>query len=131
MVHRARRMSDAFDIVVIGAGASGEAPADYAPLRGATVALIGKGMCGGIRALWAGPSGVEFAQYFARFGVRTTIVQSNERLNPTDHPRSSQVLADAFRAQGIDVRTGARASRVRPRGGKDGEHVIDLADGST
>jgi dihydrolipoamide dehydrogenase len=81
--------------------------------------------------LGAGPSGVEFAQYFARFGVHTTIVQSNERLNPSDHPRSSQLLADAFRAEGIDVRTGARAARVRARAGKDGEHVIEMADGST
>ena len=81
--------------------------------------------------LGAGPSGVEFAQYFARFGVRTTIVQSNERLNPTDHPRSSQLLAEAFRAEGIDVRTGARAARVRAHAGKDGEHIVDMADGST
>ncbi|MGH2377642.1 MAG: dihydrolipoyl dehydrogenase family protein [Candidatus Limnocylindria bacterium] len=81
--------------------------------------------------LGAGPSGVEFAQYLHRFGVRTTIVQSNRRLNPTDHPRSSELLAEAFRGEGIDVRTGARAARVRPAAGPDGEHVIDLADGSS
>jgi pyruvate/2-oxoglutarate dehydrogenase complex dihydrolipoamide dehydrogenase (E3) component len=84
-----------------------------------------------IIVLGAGPSGVEFAQYYARFGVHTTIVQSNERLNPTDHPRSSELLAQAFRAERIDVRTGARAARVRAHAGKDGEHVIDLADGTT
>lgn len=83
-----------------------------------------------IVVLGAGPSGVEFAQYYARFGVRTTIVQSNARLVPTDHPRSSDLLAGAFRDEGIDVRTGARAARVRPHGGADGEHVIELADGS-
>ncbi len=81
--------------------------------------------------LGAGPSGVEFAQYFRRFGVRTTIVQSNERLNPTDHPRSSELLASAFRKEGIDVRTGARAARVRAGAGPDGEHVIEMTDGST
>ncbi len=79
--------------------------------------------------LGAGPSGVEFAQYLSRYGVRTTIVQSNQRLNPTDHPRSSDLLAAAFRERGIDVRTGARAQRVRR--GADGERVIELADGST
>lgn len=208
-------MSDTFDIVVIGAGASGEGAADYAALRGASVALVEKDLIGGSCAYWAcmpskallhaaevrarggeypwpkasafrdwminrvdraypddsshargheragvtivrgtgrlngrgrvdlelpdgstrtlraqraivvaagsrakvppipgleeagywtnveatslrdlpassvvlgaGPSGVEFAQYYARFGVRTTIVQSNERLNP-DRP---------------------------------------------
>lgn len=81
--------------------------------------------------LGAGPSGVEFAQYLVRFGVPTTIVQSNRRLNPTDHPRSSELLAAAFRAEGIDVRTGARAQGVRRGAGPDGQHVIDLADGST
>jgi len=29
------------------------------------------------------------------------------------------------------VRENARAQRVRPRAGKGGEHVVDLADGST
>jgi dihydrolipoamide dehydrogenase len=81
--------------------------------------------------LGAGPSGVEFAQYLARFGVRTTIVQSNQRLNPTDHPRSSDLLAKAFRGEGIDVRTGARAARVRPKTGPEGEHVIEMADGTS
>lgn len=81
--------------------------------------------------LGAGPSGVEFAQYLARFGVRTAIVQSNERLNPTDHPRSSALLAEAFRKEGIDVRTGARAARVRPGAGPGGEHLVELADGSS
>jgi len=84
-----------------------------------------------IVVLGAGPSGVEFAQYFARFGVRTTIVQANERLNPLDHPRSSELLAQAFRDEGIDVRTSARAVRVRPRAGDDGQHVLDLADGTS
>ena len=84
-----------------------------------------------IVVLGAGPSGVEFAQYFARFGVQTTVVQSNERLNPTDHPRSSYLLADSFRKEGMDVRTGVRAVRVRAHAGKDGEHVIELADGTS
>ncbi|MBI2774132.1 MAG: NAD(P)/FAD-dependent oxidoreductase [Chloroflexi bacterium] len=230
-------MNEAFDLVVIGAGASGEGAADYAALRGATVALIenrakggdygwpkaaafrdwminrvdrrypddsshargherhgvtivrgtgrltgpgrvkvaltggatrelearkGVVLAAGSRArvpsipgleeagywtnveatslrelpasgviLGAGPSGVEFAQYFARYGVPTTIVQSNQRLNPTDHPRSSDLLARAFRAERIDVRTGARAQRVRAHAGPAGEHVIDLAGGAS
>lgn len=84
-----------------------------------------------IVVLGAGPSGVEFAQYYARFAVRTTIVQSNPRLNPTDHARSSDLLARTFRAEGIDVRTGARAARVRAYAGPDREHVIEMADGTS
>jgi len=80
--------------------------------------------------LGAGPSGTELAQVYARFGVRTTLV-SPRQVNPTDHPRSSALLAKTLRADGVDVRENARAQRIRPRAGKRGEHVVELADGST
>src|SRR2546423_2058803 len=83
-----------------------------------------------IAILGAGPSGTELAQVYGRFGVRTTLV-SPRQVSPTDHPRSSALLAKALRASGVDVRENARAQRVRPRAGKDGDHVVDLADGST
>jgi pyruvate/2-oxoglutarate dehydrogenase complex dihydrolipoamide dehydrogenase (E3) component len=83
-----------------------------------------------IAILGAGPSGTELAQVYARFGVRTTLV-SPRQVNPTDHPRSSALLAKALRASGVDVRENARAQRVRPRAGKGGDHVVELADGST
>ena len=79
--------------------------------------------------LGAGPSGTELAQVYARFGVRTILV-SPRQVNPTDHPRSSALLAKALRASGVDVRENARAVRVRPGGGKGGDHVVELADGS-
>ena len=83
-----------------------------------------------IAILGAGPSGTELAQVYARFDVRTTVV-SPRQVNPTDHPRSSALLAKALRASGVDVRENARAQRVRPRAGMGGEHVVELADGST
>ena len=81
-----------------------------------------------IAILGAGPSGTELAQVYARFGVRTTLV-SPRQVNPTDHPKSSALLTKVLRADGVDVRENARAQRVRPRAGKDGAHVIELADG--
>ena len=83
-----------------------------------------------IAVLGAGPSGVEIAQYFARFDVRTAIVAPRQ-VNPTDHPRSSELIAETLRRSGVEVRTGVRAQRVRPKAGPGGEHVIDLSDGST
>jgi len=83
-----------------------------------------------IAVLGAGPSGVEIAQYFARYDVRTAIVAPRQ-VNPTDHPRSSELIAETLRRSGIDVRTGVRAQRVRPKAGPDGEHLIDLSDGAT
>src|SRR5256884_9116819 len=83
-----------------------------------------------IAILGAGPSGTELAQVYGRFGVRTVLV-SPRQVNPTDHPRSSALLAKALRASGVDVRENARAERIRPRAGRGGEHVVELADGST
>jgi len=84
---------------------------------------------------WRDPAGmlhpaVGAAQYFARFEVRTTIVAPHE-VNPTDHPRNSRMLAETLRRSGVDVRTGVRAQRVRPKAGPGGEHAVELSDGSS
>src|SRR4029078_6921330 len=54
--------------------------------------------------LGGGPPGCELAQAYARFGVPTTIVQSGERLMPTDHPRNSQGVTAALREAGVEAR---------------------------
>jgi dihydrolipoamide dehydrogenase len=81
--------------------------------------------------LGGGPTGVEMAQVFARFGVPVTLVQSAERLNDRDHPRNSAALAEALRADGVDIVLGVRAERVAPRSGVDGAHVVHLEDRAT
>jgi pyruvate/2-oxoglutarate dehydrogenase complex dihydrolipoamide dehydrogenase (E3) component len=81
--------------------------------------------------LGGGPTGCELAQAYARFGVPVTIVQSGDRLMPTDHPRNSAVVADALRDDGVDVRLKVRAIAARPGDGAHGAHAIELSDGST
>jgi pyruvate/2-oxoglutarate dehydrogenase complex dihydrolipoamide dehydrogenase (E3) component len=81
--------------------------------------------------LGGGPTGCEMAQVYARFGVPTRIVQSGDRLMPTDHPRNADAVSDGLRASGVEIRLGVRAVAVRPSAGTDGAHVIDLDDGST
>jgi len=78
--------------------------------------------------LGAGPSGIEIAQYLARYGVRTAIVG---RVNPTDHPRNSAFLTEVLRRDGVDVHDKSRASRVRPNAGPTGEHLVELSDGAS
>jgi dihydrolipoamide dehydrogenase len=78
--------------------------------------------------LGGGPVGVELAQVYARFGVKTTIVQGGERILPRDHPRSSEVLAEQLRVEGVDIRTGVHGVKVR-RGGAG--RILELSDGST
>jgi pyruvate/2-oxoglutarate dehydrogenase complex dihydrolipoamide dehydrogenase (E3) component len=81
--------------------------------------------------LGGGPTGVELAQVFARFGVPTTICQSGPRILPTDHPRNAEALTRALERDGVTIRTGARAKGARAGRGSDGAHVIEREDGSS
>ncbi len=81
--------------------------------------------------LGGGPTGVELAQVYARFGVPTTIVQSGTRLLPHDHPRNGEAAAKALERDGVTVRLGVRALRAHAGTGTDGADVIDLDDGTT
>ena len=81
--------------------------------------------------LGGGPTGVELAEVFARFGVPVTIVQSGGRLAPTDHPRNSEAARRALERDGVTIRLGVRAQSARAAEGTDGADVIDLDDGSS
>lgn len=75
-----------------------------------------------------GPVGVEMAQVFVRFGVKTTLVEGNERILARDHPLTSQHVADQLAEEGCDIRTSVHATAVS-RGGKG--RVVQLSDGAT
>ena len=81
--------------------------------------------------LGGGPTGCELSQVYARFGVPVTIVQSGDRLMPTEHPRNAETVAKLLRWDGVDVRLGVRATAARAGAGADGADVIDLDDGTT
>jgi pyruvate/2-oxoglutarate dehydrogenase complex dihydrolipoamide dehydrogenase (E3) component len=80
--------------------------------------------------LGAGPTGVELAQVYARYGVPVTLVHPRDRVHDKEHRRSSELLGAALEAEGVRLRLGRRAVRVQaaPRGGA---HVVELDDGST
>ena len=77
--------------------------------------------------LGGGVVGVELAQAFARFGVKTTIVEGADRVLAREHPKTSELVADQLRQEGVELRTGVLAKAVR-RGGAGRE--VELADGS-
>jgi len=81
--------------------------------------------------LGGGPTGVELAQVYARFGVPTMIVQSGRRLLPHDHPRNGDAARALLERDGVTLRLGVRALRARPGAGTDGADVIELDDGSS
>src|SRR5215470_476006 len=62
--------------------------------------------------LGGGAIGTELAQVFARFGAAVTVVEALPRLVALEEPEASELLERIFKAEGITVRTGARADRV-------------------
>jgi pyruvate/2-oxoglutarate dehydrogenase complex dihydrolipoamide dehydrogenase (E3) component len=80
--------------------------------------------------LGGGPTGVEMAQVFARYGVPVTLAHSRDRLNHRDHPANSAVLARALEADGVTLRLGVRATRVEAGSGPEPVHRLILSDRS-
>lgn len=64
-----------------------------------------------------GPTGLELAQIFSRFGSRVTIVQGAERITPRSDAQAADELAAALEEEGIEIRTGTTVSRVRKEDG--------------
>lgn len=81
--------------------------------------------------LGAGPTGVELAQVYARYGVPVTLVVPSPRILPRDHPRSSAAVAAALVREGVTIRTGARAVAAHAGAGEHGRHRFDLDDGTS
>ena len=80
--------------------------------------------------LGAGPTGVELAQLYARYDVPVTLIHPRDRVHDKEHRRSSEVLGTSLEADGVTLKLGSRATRVRAGDGKDGAHVIELDDGA-
>jgi pyruvate/2-oxoglutarate dehydrogenase complex dihydrolipoamide dehydrogenase (E3) component len=80
--------------------------------------------------LGGGPTGVELAQVYARFGVPVTLVQSRDRLIPADHPRNAETALALLRRDGVDVRLGVRAVRARAATDPADPDTIELDDGT-
>jgi pyruvate/2-oxoglutarate dehydrogenase complex dihydrolipoamide dehydrogenase (E3) component len=65
--------------------------------------------------LGGGPVGCELAQFFARLEARVTLVQAAERLLPRIDSDAAQLVEEALREDGVDVRLSATADAVEGR----------------
>ncbi len=63
--------------------------------------------------LGGGPIGMEMAQAHRRLGAAVTVIEADRALGREDAEAAAVVLA-RLRAEGVDVREGARAARVAP-----------------
>lgn len=62
--------------------------------------------------LGGGAIGVELAQVFARFTCVVTVLEGQERLLAQEEPEAGELAAQALRADGVTVLTGARVRQV-------------------
>ncbi len=65
-----------------------------------------------IAVLGAGPIGLEFAQIYARLGATVTVFEMFPRALPREDVEASQVIFEAFEAEGIAIHTGTKVERV-------------------
>lgn len=80
-----------------------------------------------LAVLGGGAIGLELAQAFARFGAQVTVVEALDRVLAGEEPESSEAVAAALQAEGLELRLGAKASRVA----RDAGHVtVFLEDGT-
>jgi NADPH-dependent 2,4-dienoyl-CoA reductase/sulfur reductase-like enzyme len=63
-----------------------------------------------------GPLGLEFAQMFAHFGTRVTVVEAMDHILPKHEPEVAMELQRCLEAEGIEFRVGVTIDRVEQRG---------------
>ncbi|MGE5755903.1 MAG: dihydrolipoyl dehydrogenase family protein [Planctomycetaceae bacterium] len=68
--------------------------------------------------LGAGPTGMEFAQAFARLGSDVTVLADSEQVLPREDVEISERVRAALAAEGITIRTGVEVTRVARRDGQ-------------
>lgn len=80
-------------------------------------------------SLGGGPIGCELAHALARLGVSVTLIEGEEQILGREEPRTAQIVADAMRADGVDIRLGEYVTKVERL--SDGRVVIHGDAGST
>jgi pyruvate/2-oxoglutarate dehydrogenase complex dihydrolipoamide dehydrogenase (E3) component len=70
----------------------------------------GGGLPGSLAILGGGAIGVEFAQIYARFGSRVTVVEALERVLPLEDVDLSAAIRRELEGEGIEILTGARVA---------------------
>lgn len=74
--------------------------------------------------LGGGYIGLEMAQALRRLGAKVTVLQRQARIATREDADVSDAIADAFRADGIEIRTNAELVRVSGRSGERVELML-------
>jgi len=71
----------------------------------------------------AGPLGLEFAQMFAHFGTKVTVIEIEKQILPLEEPKIAAELHRNLAAEGITIYTSARTQSVAEENGRKIVHV--------
>ncbi len=77
--------------------------------------------------LGGGSAGCELAQIYAAFGSQVTLIEAEDKLLPAEAAFTGEILAEALRRTGVDVRLGSAAVKAERM---DEGLALILADGS-
>ena len=66
--------------------------------------------------LGGGPIACEFAQFFARFGVKVTLIQRSEHILKEFDPDAAVEIEKVFRREGVKVFTGTKLADAKRKG---------------
>jgi pyruvate/2-oxoglutarate dehydrogenase complex dihydrolipoamide dehydrogenase (E3) component len=91
-------------------------------------ATTAKAVPGRLVIMGGGVVGVEMAQAYVSLGAQVALIEGERRLLPREEEFACEEVTEALAEQGVDIRTGQKAERVRREGG---EIRVTLGDGST
>ncbi|HLX51299.1 MAG TPA: NAD(P)/FAD-dependent oxidoreductase [Streptosporangiaceae bacterium] len=90
-------------------------------------ALTGPDLPRRLIVLGGGPVGCELAQIYAAFGSQVTLIEAEDHVLPGEAKFAGELLADALRRTGVDVRLGSNAVKAETT---DTGLALTLTDGS-
>lgn len=95
--------------------ATGSRPRDLPTLKidedriwSSTGALMQKQAPGSLFIVGAGAIGMEFADVYASYGTKVTIVEALDRILPLEDAEVSKLMERTYKKRGVDIHTGAR-----------------------
>jgi dihydrolipoamide dehydrogenase len=90
---------------------------DAVPTWTSDEALTSADLPGHLAVLGAGAVGCELSQVYGRFGSRVTVLEPGDSALPGEPAWVGEMLCEALRGDGVDVRSGTAADRVEALAG--------------
>ena len=81
---------------------------------------------GSMIVIGGGPLGLEFAQMFAHFGSKVTVLEAMDRILPREEPEIAAELQRNLENEGIEFRVGVTVDKVEEQ---DGKMVVTIRGG--